>query len=311
MVTTNGAVTVKIPNVDRGGPPPALSVDLTAIGSEGVRQSVRDALGTIGYDITEYESFWAGFTTGETHDIPTRLLVFSDLSKLIRRFMDSDRHQWISSVRRNRPYFVTYVRTKYDQKYADLVDDLLHASDLRVLVCRETAGAKVRQSLEEAVAYLDPDSLAEVRYSGNGSGLWVAFGDGLSGEISWDDLGISDELPRLIVESATPARGAKAVEMTTHDGGLFHIDSTSIRALIDPRLAQILADDADRVGVELGDRLRKARVERGITQQELGKRSGLAQALISKLEGGKHQPRFDTLQRYATGLNLSVEQLLV
>lgn len=302
---------MKISDVDRFGPPRALSVDLTAIGNEGVRQSVREALVTIGYDVKEYESFWTGFTTDTTHDIPSRLLVFSDLAKLIRRFLDADRHQWISSVRRNRPYFVTYVRTKHDQKYADRVDDLLLASDLRVLVCRETAGPKVRASLGEAVAYLDPDSLAEVRYSGDGSGLWVAFGDGLSGEISWDDLGITDQIPRLIVESATSARGAKAVEMTTRDGGLFHIDSTSIRALIDPRLAQVLADEAERVGIQLGDRLRKARIARGITQQELGSRSGLAQALISKLEGGKHQPRFDTLQRYASGLDLSVEKLLV
>lgn len=290
--------------------PGALSIDLTGIRSAGVRQSVRDALDTIGYRVTESDRFWPAFATGNEERLPAKLLVFSDLASLARRFVRFDKHQWIAGVRRSRPYFVTYLRTKDDQRYADLVDDMLLASDLRIHVCRETSGSKVRDCLETAIASLEPDSLREVRYSSNGDGLWVVFGDGLSGAVSWQSLGLGEELQDLYLESATPAPGAKAIEIATASGGLFHIGSASVRAVIDQKFAQKLSHDSDAATRSLGERLRKARETSGITQQELESRSGLAQALISKLERGKHQPRFDTLQRYADGLGVSVTSLL-
>jgi ribosome-binding protein aMBF1 (putative translation factor) len=132
----------------------------------------------------------------------------------------------------------------------------------------------------------------------------------LCGAVSWQSLGLAGELQDLHLESATSAPGAKAIEIATASGRLFHIGSASVRAVIDQKFAQRLAHESDAATHSLGERLRKARERSGVTQQELESRSGLAQALISKLERGKHQPRFDTLQRYADGLGVSVTSLL-
>jgi transcriptional regulator with XRE-family HTH domain len=75
-------------------------------------------------------------------------------------------------------------------------------------------------------------------------------------------------------------------------------------------VAQALSEEAAAADIRIGSRLRQQREALEITQQELGSRTGLGQALISRLESGKHQPRFDTLVRYASGLGLSVQQLL-
>ena len=49
-----------------------------------------------------------------------------------------------------------------------------------------------------------------------------------------------------------------------------------------------------------------ARKASGITQQELAKRTGIAQADISKLENGNGNPSIKTLQRLAAGMDMRV-----
>ena len=46
------------------------------------------------------------------------------------------------------------------------------------------------------------------------------------------------------------------------------------------------------------------------TQEDLAKRSGIAQPTVSRIESGDREPRLSTLRGYASGLGLSVEQLL-
>ena len=50
-----------------------------------------------------------------------------------------------------------------------------------------------------------------------------------------------------------------------------------------------------------------ARKSAGITQQELSRRTGIAQADISKLENGNANPSIRTLQRLAAGMNMRVK----
>ena len=49
-----------------------------------------------------------------------------------------------------------------------------------------------------------------------------------------------------------------------------------------------------------------ARKSTGMTQQELAKRTGIAQADISKLENGNANPSIRTLQRLAAGMDMRV-----
>jgi transcriptional regulator with XRE-family HTH domain len=51
----------------------------------------------------------------------------------------------------------------------------------------------------------------------------------------------------------------------------------------------------DRLPQSLRQDLKRARLKRGWSQLELGRRSGLSQAHISAIEAGKIVPRFDTL----------------
>ncbi|MGH9750804.1 MAG: helix-turn-helix domain-containing protein [Candidatus Polarisedimenticolia bacterium] len=68
-----------------------------------------------------------------------------------------------------------------------------------------------------------------------------------------------------------------------------------------------------RLGVDLqalGDRLRRSREDRGLTQERLASRSGLTQEMISDMERGTHHPRLDTIEKYARALGISVPALL-
>jgi transcriptional regulator with XRE-family HTH domain len=59
----------------------------------------------------------------------------------------------------------------------------------------------------------------------------------------------------------------------------------------------------------LARNLRRLRLARELTQDELADEAGLRQALISELESGKIDVRFDTLQRIAGALNARMAEL--
>ena len=60
----------------------------------------------------------------------------------------------------------------------------------------------------------------------------------------------------------------------------------------------------------LARNLRRLRLERKLTQDELAAEAGVRQALISELESGKIDVRLDTLQRIASALNARLAELL-
>jgi len=62
-------------------------------------------------------------------------------------------------------------------------------------------------------------------------------------------------------------------------------------------------------GRGLGANLRRARIEKGITQEDLAARCRLHPTAVSKLERGETIPRADTLQKLADVLGTRVEAL--
>ena len=56
--------------------------------------------------------------------------------------------------------------------------------------------------------------------------------------------------------------------------------------------------------MSFSDRLRQARKRQGLTQEELGKKSGLSTYTIQRYEYGKLNPKRDTVAKLATALNL-------
>lgn len=61
---------------------------------------------------------------------------------------------------------------------------------------------------------------------------------------------------------------------------------------------------------EIGERLRALRKERGLSQGELGEKSGIHFTHISRCERGLSQPTADTLRRLADALNVSVSAIM-
>jgi len=93
-------------------------------------------------------------------------------------------------------------------------------------------------------------------------------------------------------------------------GRPFQIDSAAIRALLDTKFAKNVYAASEAATATLRDRLRARREAAGLTQTQIAGCSGLTQEMISNLERGKHQPRFETLERYAKALGLSVAALV-
>lgn len=289
----------------------AVSIDVTEIGRKETQEWLRRFLEDAGQEWQEFSGFWERFSDPAAGPIPARTLVVGNLASIARHYRSHRSQEWLTSVRRARPMFLALVRTRRDESLAGIVDDLLRDSDHRMIVCREgSADHEVRESMAAALTALEPDSILEVRYSAPRDLLWIAFSDGLSGFIGWGELGIEDLEKELVCESARVGEHGKTLELATRKGDLFEIDSASIRAVLDIAFRRALLYRATTSDEAVGERLRSVREGAGLSQTELGRRTGIDQAVLSRLERGKHRPRVDTLRRIANALGLSVPDLL-
>lgn len=287
------------------------SADLSGIGQKQFRERLRSALDGIEAGIPEASRFWTDFGSPSPKAESTHTLVLSDLSRLVRHFRDFDVHGWTASVRRTQPFFVAFVRTERDRACAAMVDDLLRASDMRLNVCNDASDWQlVFRCVSAGISSVRRDGLVEVRYLAGVDALWAQFGDGFTGLLRWPTLGIEQVKDSLVLESATVGAHHNAIEIATKAGELFEIDSAAARGVLDATFAAELHDQASEYDEALGARVRRAREAKKLTQPTLGERVGLDQAVISRIERGKVRPRIDTLRRLASGLDLSVSELL-
>ena len=61
-----------------------------------------------------------------------------------------------------------------------------------------------------------------------------------------------------------------------------------------------------RTPKQLGNLIRRARRSQGLSQAELGMKSGLRQATISEIEAGRHGAKFDSILKMLAILNLEI-----
>lgn len=64
-------------------------------------------------------------------------------------------------------------------------------------------------------------------------------------------------------------------------------------------------------GEKLGARLRELRLEAGLTQAELARRTGIHRPNIARVEAGRHTPSLETLARIASAIGVSTTHVLV
>ncbi|MEM6956111.1 MAG: helix-turn-helix transcriptional regulator [Myxococcota bacterium] len=63
-------------------------------------------------------------------------------------------------------------------------------------------------------------------------------------------------------------------------------------------------------GVRLGARLRELRLEAGLTQAELARRTGIHRPNIARVEAGRHTPSLETLSRLASAIGVPTTRVL-
>lgn len=293
-----------------------LYVDLTCIGAQSFRKAIKRELATLGYRPKTFSRFWAILDSGDARSIPAHLVVMADLSRLAQAFAGARRYAWRSCIRQSNPLLVAFLRGRSDIRCADAIDDLLRASEGRLRVCTASTplSGHLRQHLADAFEPPDPETLVDVRFSEADRTVWLEFADGLKRALSWSALSaalqIDRERPALRPETIRIGDYPETLELMDTSGREFQIDSAAIRALLDTRFAKNVYAASEAAATTLGDRLRARREVAGLTQSQLADRTDLTQEMISNLERGKHQPRFETLEKYAKGLGLSVAALL-
>jgi DNA-binding XRE family transcriptional regulator len=293
-----------------------LYVDLTCIGALSFRKAIKRELANLGYRPKTFSRFRAILDSGDAGSIPAHLVVMADLWRLAEAFAGARRDAWRSCIRQSNALLVAFLRGRSDIRCADAIDDLLRASEGRLRVCTafKPLSGHLRQHLADAFELPDPETLVDVRFSEADRTVWLEFADGLKRALSWAALSsalqIDRERPALRPETMRIGDHPETLEMVDTRGREFQIDSAAVRALLDTRFAKNVYAASEAAATTLGDRLRARREVAGFTQAQLADRSHLTQEMISNLERGKHQPRFETLEKYAKGLGLSVAALL-
>lgn len=287
------------------------TIDISGIGQKAFRGQIERLL-TEQHPFIQIEAdFWLRFPSEQKAASQGATLVLSDLSTIIRQFRHADVHHWRTAVRTMQPYFLALVRTQTDREQVEWIDEVLRASDLRLEVCTSaTDMPTLLRCLTASLRSLEPDVITDARYSAADDRFWIQFGDGLSGTWTWDDLQLGFLAPRAIPQSVSPSLSGSSVELLLSDGGTYDIDAAVIRSLLDANLRERLSRAATDHRTAFGQRLRHVRTSLGLTQIQLSERSGLDQAVISRMEKGRVRPRIDTLNRLAESMGKSVADLL-
>ena len=82
-----------------------------------------------------------------------------------------------------------------------------------------------------------------------------------------------------------------------------HDDPTPLRLARENGSEDVIAP------LDLGDRVRSLRKEKGWTLVQAAERAGLARSTLSKIENGQMSPTYEALKKLAGGLSISVPQL--
>jgi len=154
-----------------------------------------------------------------------------------------------------------------------------------------------------------PDRVLVVRFCAFDSILWVEFGDGLERAIRWSDLPFAREVG-LVPATASAGFGGECVVLADEAGSEINVSASSLRACLDEQYRANLESQDDSERKIVGARIRAARESASLSQQELSRRSGIAQESLSRIETGRRDPRLGTLRRLAKGLGLSLDQFM-
>ncbi|MEX0769879.1 MAG: helix-turn-helix transcriptional regulator [Balneolaceae bacterium] len=294
-----------------------ISIDVSGVKKVKSRRAIKELLKQIQFSFDELSDFWSRIDQAEV-SLTRQILVFLDFHSLVRHINKTNQEFWAYRIRKDNFYFISMIRDTRDEKYADLIDDLTKLLDNRLSVIRinhdfETNKDKTELFREVQIVLsrnFSSDALKKVSYHKARQTFLAEFNDGTYGEVSLNELGIVEMRNELILDQPMISEQGNALILFTRDGETFDIDALVLKSLVSDQVKKEIRRQSKRTAEHVGDRIKMTRNETGVTQMDLSERTGIDQAIISKIETGKHIPRFDTLERIAKGLDLTVHGLL-
>jgi transcriptional regulator with XRE-family HTH domain/Zn-dependent peptidase ImmA (M78 family) len=134
-------------------------------------------------------------------------------------------------------------------------------------------------------------------------------------EVQFEDKSVATlTFDQLAPKNATDLRWLKAsytpyelIVPTSSDD--LEIPWTTIRTLSDRDFSNHLAKSADQEARHIGVRLKELRESRDLSSKDLAERAGIAPQSLSRIENGRHDVTFTTLQRILTAMGCSLNDL--
>jgi len=119
-------------------------------------------------------------------------------------------------------------------------------------------------------------------------------------------IGASDDGSEITSITIDPSATRAVLQLES--GGTCQLTIASVQASSNTTNSQgDIAIDGER----LGARLRELRLEAGLTQAELARRTGIHRPNIARVEAGRHTPSLETLARIANAIGVSTTHVLV
>lgn len=95
------------------------------------------------------------------------------------------------------------------------------------------------------------------------------------------------------------------------ESGNLEISWSTIRVLSDPEYSTYMAKAAEEQAKKIGQRLKELRRRRGMKSKELAERAGITPQSLSRIENGKHDVVFKTLQKILGAMGYALKDLAV
>jgi len=185
------------------------------------------------------------------------------------------------------------------------VDDLLEEM-CPGLVARDSSDAnRVCQLMSRQ---LDADRAYRFEFvtlSPRSDELLAILGDGRSTLIARP---ICEEDDSTAITMITIADDARSASLEFESGAKVTLDAAAVARRIregDTGNGRIPVD-----GERLGKRIRELRLEAGLTQAELARRTGIHRPNIARVEAGRHTPSLETIARLATAIGVPTTRVL-
>lgn len=294
-----------------------IKLDISEISNIACRKRLADILPASEIPIEITNDFWTQLSRSDKKDMDFTLVI-SDLHHLVKYINKGESDLWQYKINIQNPCFLALICDRRDENVAEWIDDINRLSNYRISVINartRLTGAREKDKLHSELTrivnrHFNPEALSSVSYLKNRKAIFVEFNDGVSGEVSLKQLDLHEMAEKLHLDSPLISDEGNAVEIFTKEGEIFDIDALLLKSIITSETSNQVAEETRLTAENVGKVIRSTRHRNNMTQQELANRTNIDQAIISKIETGKHLPRFDTLSRLAEGFHISVSNLL-